>query len=56
MRSGEWIVACNGGEQAKCLRCGETLSLKLPVRVEIWCAAMKAFCKVHKRCVERPKK
>lgn len=50
MRQGDWIVAMNNGMQAKCLHCGESLSLKLPVAVEIWCAAMSAFCKIHKRC------
>lgn len=52
IRHGDWIVVRKQGRQGKCLRCKETVTLKLPVRVEIWCAAMRAFCKIHKRCAE----
>jgi hypothetical protein len=45
-----WIVM--QGEQGKCLRCGDTLHVQLPVLVEVWVAAARAFVKAHSRCKE----
>lgn len=46
-----WIVCkFEGGKSAECLRCGEVLRLGLPMNLEVWCAAVRAFCRVHAKC------
>ncbi len=47
-------VQCGGkpGEVAFCGRCGKGLSLSLPIRIEIYVAASKAFLKIHSKCKE----
>ena len=55
MKRTPWIVTTFEGDVAgKCLRCGRTLELKLPMNLTVWCAATRAFCKVHAACMERP--
>lgn len=39
------------GDSAHCTRCGEGLNIGLPIRIEVWIAATKAFVKAHKDCV-----
>lgn len=46
-----WVVMEGGG--AKCLRCGATLRVELPCRVEDWCDAIGAFDRRHQQC-EKP--
>ena len=49
-----WVVAFGAiGELAHCTRCGEGLSLKMPVRIEVMCGASDGFLRAHEHCVER---
>ena len=55
MAKHEWIIAHDGsqGEDAmavECKRCGEKQRFVLPISITVWCAAAKAFEKVHKLC------
>ena len=50
-RRTDWIVVGGSpGESSYCTRCGEGLRLYLPVRIEIFVAAAKAFVKIHSKC------
>lgn len=46
------VVSQSGGKTAECLRCGAKVSVSLPTPVPVWCAVMKAFVKIHRRCKE----
>ena len=49
----DWIVCENtpdGGYLNRCLRCGETETMKVPVPVEAFVLRLKAFGKEHERC------
>jgi len=43
-------VAEQNGARLRCLMCGEIVVLTLPMPVDVWCAAAKAFAKLHARC------
>lgn len=43
-------MAEDSGATAHCLRCDQKISVKLPMPVKVWCAAMKAFCSLHRGC------
>jgi len=50
--SAPWVVALGpAGEDAVCLRCGETLTIAKPVAVNVWCAAANAFVDMHRSCL-----
>lgn len=54
----DWIIAHDGsqGENAyafECLRCGQKQRFVVPIAVDIWLAAAKAFEKMHKGCKEQ---
>lgn len=34
----------------KCLHCGQELHLGLPMNINVWVAATKAFVKAHREC------
>lgn len=53
-RKGDWIVVRQGDLAGECLRCGDKLNLPLPMLVDVWVAAAKAFCKLHMNCKEKP--
>ena len=56
MKSTPWIVTdFENGKTGKCLRCGEVLLVGLPIGIEVWLAAVKAFCKAHSKCTEGQK-
>ena len=38
----------------KCTRCGEILEIKLPVMVDVYTAAGKAFLRYHRHCKPNP--
>jgi len=48
------VVLQGGGTEggAKCLRCGATLIVQLPCRVDDWCDAMRKFEARHSDCPE----
>ena len=51
----DWIIAhdCTKGADAymlECLRCGTKQRFVLPIAMDIWIAATKAFQKIHGRC------
>jgi hypothetical protein len=51
----DWIIAHDSTKGAdaymvECLRCGGKQRFVLPIAMEIWIAAAKAFQKAHKRC------
>lgn len=46
-----WVIVGHGGSHFSCLRCGATLKIQLPCRVEDWCDAGKAFDDRHKQCL-----
>lgn len=53
----EWIVAHDGSKGAdaymlECLRCGRKQRFVVPIAVDIWIAASKAFQKMHGHCKE----
>jgi hypothetical protein len=53
MSKADWVVAGGAaGESEHCQRCGGSLTIKMPLRIEVWLAAMKAFVKVHSDCRE----
>lgn len=48
----DWVVmGGKPGESAHCKRCGAGLSLGLPIELDVFLAASKAFVKAHSRCV-----
>jgi hypothetical protein len=50
-RKGDWVVAGGKpGEIAHCTHCGDGLSVKMPIRVDLWVEITKAFVKIHKGC------
>ena len=59
-RKGDWVVmGGKPGEVAYCTRCGEGLTLVLPLHMEVFLAASHAFVKVHSHCpagkyIEKP--
>jgi rubredoxin len=53
-----WIIAHTPTQGAnalamECRRCGYVQKFSLPIHVSVWCAAAKAFEKLHKDCQER---
>jgi hypothetical protein len=53
----DWVVMRKDREPDEdgiCLRCGDIFFMRKPIRLEVWCAGIKAFVKVHSTC--RPKK
>ena len=48
------VVVEGDGPQggARCLRCGATLVVALPCRVDDWCDAMRNFERRHRDCRE----
>lgn len=46
----DWVVSRDAGATALCLRCGRSATVKLPMPLAMWCAAMKEFCKIHRGC------
>jgi hypothetical protein len=51
----DWIIAHDATKgvdayMLECLRCGTKQRFALPIAVDIWIAATKAFKKIHKRC------
>ncbi len=54
----DWVVAYDGtkGRDAymmKCTRCGAEQRFTLPIAVNVYVAAGKAFEKMHKNCEEK---
>jgi hypothetical protein len=49
-RSYPWIVVGDGEAPGECLRCGAVLGISLPMPMEMWVAAAKAFVKIHAKC------
>jgi hypothetical protein len=43
--------AKDGGEKLWCTACGEMVRLPLPMPLDVWLAAAKAFQRAHRRCV-----
>lgn len=49
----DWVVTGGRvGESAYCRRCGEGLILGMPIRIEVFLAAARAFEKSHRSCKE----
>lgn len=53
-RDVDWIICQDSGATGKCLRCGQKISVVLPMVLTVWCVTMKAFIKLHRRCKKRP--
>lgn len=52
----DWIIAHDGtkGKDAyamECRRCGAKQRFALPIEISAWCAAAKAFERLHAKCV-----
>jgi hypothetical protein len=52
-----WIVVDGdgAGQVGRCLRCGDTLKLKLPMHLSAVALYMEAFVEEHRYCKELPK-
>jgi hypothetical protein len=51
VENGSWVKFGGAeGSISHCERCGDELFMKLPQRVEVILAAMKAFYKCHVKC------
>lgn len=50
-----WVVMGGDveGDVGKCLRCGVVLRINLPQHLEVFIAALRAFCGVHQHCEEK---
>jgi hypothetical protein len=51
----DWIIAHDSTKGAdaymvECLRCGGKQRFVVPIAVDIWIGATKAFQKIHERC------
>jgi hypothetical protein len=48
------IIVQGGGPSGgvKCLRCGATMIITLPCRVDDWCDAMRTFERRHRDCFD----
>lgn len=47
-RKGDHVIADGAG--GKCLHCGATLSICLPIDLEAFCAAVRRFVRKHQNC------
>ena len=57
MKRAEWVIVHDGTKgmdayMLECLRCGAKQRFVLPMSVDAWVAAAKAFEKIHKRCTK----
>ena len=54
-RNTDHVIAGPGPEQARCNHCGMVLRFVLPMDVDVFVAAGKAFVKTHANCPPPPK-
>ena len=58
MKLTPWIIVHDGTRDKdayamECLRCGQKQRFATPINVTVYCAAGKAFEKIHAKCKEK---
>lgn len=48
----EWVVVDSKDGKGKCLRCGEVLTLSLPMDLDKFIARLEGFMIMHSKCEE----
>lgn len=48
----DWCFLCDGGRRFHCTRCGEDVTVTLPMRLSTYAKLMKAFSDAHNNCIK----
>lgn len=55
MKHPAWCLIDTNNQRFRCVRCGETMPLPLPMPVDAACKLAEAFSLMHRDCKDQPK-